>query len=70
MVYPMPMRYPTIENRCLTDINRKDVVMKSYAGSIKSGGIKDVKAPYPQKTQSKPDVQKGKDLRVKSTGKK
>ncbi len=39
---------------------------KNYAGSINSGGAKDVKAPYPQKTQSKPDVQKGKDLRSKS----
>ncbi len=44
--------------------------MKNYVGSVNSGGAKDVKAPYPQKTQSKPEVQKGKDLRSKSTAKK
>ncbi len=43
--------------------------MKNYIGKVNSGGAKDVSAPYPQKTQSKPEVQKGKDLRSKTAAK-
>ncbi len=40
--------------------------MKDYVGKVNTGGAKDVKAPFPQKSQSKPEVQKGKDLRSRS----
>ncbi len=43
--------------------------MKNYIGRVNTGGAKDVSAPYPQKTQSKPEVQKGKDLRSKTSTK-
>ncbi len=39
--------------------------MKGYAGRVNSGGAKDVKAVFPQKTQAKVESVKGKDLRSK-----